>query len=286
MFKSIVNPLFHQLNRNISRTRNFTFFNGSGYVALLNPTAVSEGELVSFYANPIGDGRIIDGDDNVSLSSGVVTLSSNLKGFVNGKVIESGVTSIAIGEANFFELIALSDTSFSHISSSVLPITSIIWNVRFPLAYFPLDESIITPVAHDEKVNASNELALTPTTIGSDWVNIDGVYTLDTDGATPSTLEFISQANQAGNTYIIRFHVKIVTGAISYKSSSYPRITESGWVENVVTIPADGSYFLQFKRAIVYEAANAMFSNISIKEISQAGIYTNRTSDDVIQGAQ
>ncbi len=116
------------------------------------------------------------------------------------------------------------------------------------------------------------ELVGAPTKIDANWTdNSDGSYTLNhTAGDGAQALEFITSANQDGNTYFVEVDVDVTTGGIALVSNASEATGSDGHYSFVFN--SSLTNFIQFKRANDAVDAVVTVSNVSIKETTSGQI--------------
>lgn len=261
------------------KKRYYTRLNGASWLQFA-PVAILTGESVDGYFKVENDGYLLYGDDYVSVASGVITLSVNLTGTINGNVITSGVTTVT-GGTDYFVFTATADTSFSYIGYSASPFVGTPYDVKFAdkRNYKLSENGSETNWIYEDSANADGEELFDSDTVtlGSQWVdNGDGSYTYTGDG-TYNALTYLTYST-APEYILLSFDVTEISGDIGYTSGGYTPISEIGSYEFLIKKSDINAYTFKRNRSV----ASCTISNISIKQTTKAqGI--NITSDDVTQ---
>lgn len=157
--------------------RSYTRLNGASWLQFV-PVPILTGELVDGYFKVENDGYLLYGDDYVSVASGVITLSTNLTGTINGNTITSGVTTVT-GGADYFVFTATADTSFSYIGYSTTPFVGTPYDVKFAdKRWYKLDESYSESGIYADSFNA-DELLQSESGTAENAVRYSVVVSLD-----------------------------------------------------------------------------------------------------------
>jgi hypothetical protein len=250
--------------KSLGKTNRFyTNFKGVGYLRHSAETVLS-GESVTVSSYVIGDGRIIDGSDYIEINSGVVTLSSNLTGTIDGAVIESGVTNVTLNKILNITIVAAADTSFSYISSPTNPINGFVYDVQYPNRFFSISES------HNDLLEYKDDQRYLGQELYQDG-DITGVFngydTISTINGFDVTKSYRVEFIYSVEIFRIRFYFEsltrlyiasnVLTNSIMFPTTSYVRFQNDGSDNNNVSIVG-----------------------LSIKETSSAQGF-NITSDDI-----